>query len=154
MTFNPRANAQDFLSLPPPPSRTETQPKTQLATELPVKAKTRNSSLVVKRISVPTSAKRLLEDFAKREGISSGAAAMRMFASEKDRILVANALPDPGDIFASQPTRKRPPLVDPVTVALYISPAQAAALTEFKEKVTLSISAIITEAIERYCGAE
>lgn len=150
-TFDPRANAQDFLNLPPPPGRTETQPVTQPATELPTKA---TKTFVVKRISVPASAKRLLEDFAKREGISSGAAALRMFASEQDRILVANALPDPGDVLASPPARKRPPLVDPVTVALYISPSQAAALTEFKERVTLSISAIITEAIERYCGAK
>ena len=153
-TFDPRANAQDFLNLPPPPGRTETQPVTQPATELPTKAKSRNSSLVVIRLSIPASARRLLDDIAKREGISRGAAAVRAFAAEKDRILASSALPDPGDIFASQPTRKRPPLVDPVTVALYISPSQAAALTEFKERVTLSISAIITEAIERYCGAK
>jgi hypothetical protein len=153
-TFDPRANAQDFLNLPPPPGRIETQPVTQPATEPPAKAKTRNSSLVVIRLSIPASARRLLDDIAEREGVSRGAAAMKAFVAEKERVLADNTLPDPGDFLASPPTRKRPPLVDPVTVALYISPTQAAALTEFKERVTLSISGLITESIERYCGAK
>lgn len=150
-TFDPRANAQDFLNLPPPPEKTESAPPIIPVQTIPQTKPKRNSSLVVIRLSIPASTRSLLDDIAKRDGISRGAAAMKAFSAEKERILATNALPDPNDFLASPPTRKRPPLVDPVTVALYISPSQATALSDFKERVTLSISGLITESIERYC---
>lgn len=142
--FDPRANAQNFLNLPPPPGRTEEtaeEPKPQKKRE----------SLVYLRIAIPATAKRLLDDLAKREGVSYGQIAMRAWGAEKDRVLAAYAVPE-GDPLASIPTRKRQPLKDPVTAALGLSSAQVAALNEFKEKVTLSVSAFLTECVERYCA--
>jgi hypothetical protein len=104
------------------------------------------------QVYLPSSTRDLLDD-ARQQHTSLGAAAMAALRGSYDHI-VANYTPEPveavGPFPAPRPPRRREHVDDARMKPLYVDPAEATAIEALAEQCELSMSELVTIAIDNY----
>jgi hypothetical protein len=106
------------------------------------------------QVYLPAGTRRLLE--AARDGHGSlGAAAMAALRGSYEHI-IANHIPEPvepvGPFPAPRTVRRREHVDDARMKPIYVDPAEAAAIEQLADQCELSISELVTIAIDHYYG--
>jgi hypothetical protein len=106
------------------------------------------------QVYLPASTRDLLDD-ARQDHTSLGAAAMAALRGSYEHI-VANHTPEPvegvGPFPAPRPPRRREHVEDARMKPLYVDPAEATAIDELAEQCELSMSELVTIAIDNFYG--
>jgi hypothetical protein len=114
---------------------------------------TRNGRLRIITVTIPANARKILEREMSATGRSRGQVVMTAVRSTYEEIGTEFTVGDsePDSLFGTpRVVKRRRHLDDPRAVPLYVAEPEARGLGELKERVTLSLSAIITEALERH----
>lgn len=113
----------------------------------------RNGNLRIVTVTIPALARNILERESKASKQSRGQIVMAALRATYTEIRMDFALETnetPGLFGVPRVVKRRHDLDDPRSIPLYISESEARGLGDLKKEVSLSISAIITEALERH----
>lgn len=113
----------------------------------------RNGNLRIVTVTIPARARNILARESKASKQSRGQIVMAALRATYTEIRMDFALETdeaPGLFGSPRIVKRRHDLNDPRSIPLYISESEARGLGNLKKEVSLSISAIITEALERH----
>ncbi|NNN12419.1 MAG: hypothetical protein HKL81_01545 [Acidimicrobiaceae bacterium] len=113
----------------------------------------RNGNLRIVTVTIPARARNILERESKASKQSRGQIVMAALRATYTEIRMDFALETneaPGLFGSPRIVKRRHDLNDHRSIPLYISESEARGLGNLKKEVNLSISAIITEALERH----
>lgn len=103
-------------------------------------------------VHVPGRVRDLIDEVATATRQSKGQVVSEALRETWQGIAHDFALVDADDPFAPAVVRRRPRVDDPVLVTFYLPVPAARALAKLRDETTLSVSALVSEAVERHYG--